>query len=124
MTFRQELASWWLPSYLPTAAVPEVGTKAPNSEQLTFPAPDGRATVITFLRHCGCPFAEKTFRAIKSMAVLHPDMHFIAVSHSDTPATEKWLSSVEGPGQVGLLVDSDRKLYAQWGLGVSSFGTC
>lgn len=68
--------------------------------------------------------AEKTFRAIKSMAVLHPDMHFIAVSHSDTPATEKWLSSVEGPGQVGLLVDSDRKLYAQWGLGVSSFGTC
>lgn len=48
-------------------------------------------------------------------------MRFIAVSHSDTAATEKWLVSIEGAGLVQMLVDSDRKLYAQWGLGVSSF---
>lgn len=31
------------------------------------------------------------------------------------------MDSVDGAGQVKIVVDSDRKLYAQWGLGVSSF---
>ena len=48
-------------------------------------------------------------------------MRFIAVSHSDIAATERWLSSVEGAGPVHVLVDSERKLYAQWGMGVSDF---
>ena len=65
--------------------------------------------------------AEKTFRDFRSTAASHPEVHFIAVSHSALAATEKWLSSVGGAGQVQMLVDSERKLYAQWGLGVSSF---
>lgn len=65
--------------------------------------------------------AEKTFRHLRSTAASHPEVHFIAVSHSNTAATQTWLSSIDGAGQVQMLVDSERKLYAQWGLGVSSF---
>ena len=65
--------------------------------------------------------AEKTFRAFRTTAASHTEMHFVAVSHSDTAATERWLASVDGTGQVQTLVDSERTMYAQWGLGVSSF---
>lgn len=121
MTFRQELASWWSPGRLQTAQIPETGTKAPTSDRLKLPAADTLPTLITFLRHCGCPFAEKTFRSFRSAANSHPDLHFIAVSHSDREATDKWLASVDGPGKVQVIVDAERKLYAQWGLGVSNF---
>lgn len=63
--------------------------------------------------------AEKSFRDLRSTAA--SQVQFIVVSHSNTAATQKWLSSVGGAGHVRALADSERKLYAQWGLGVSSF---
>jgi hypothetical protein len=57
MTLRQEAASWW-PFGLQTSelsAVPDVGARAPSTELLPMPAGDGKATIVTFLRHCGCP---------------------------------------------------------------------
>jgi hypothetical protein len=49
-----------------------------------------------------------------------PDVNFIAVSHSDEESTEKWVVAVGGQWDVSVVVDSERELYAQWGLGVSS----
>ena len=75
----------------------------------------------TFFQLTPVAVAEKTFRAFRAAAESHPDLHFIAVSHSDTEATDKCLASVDGAGKVQVIVDAERKLYAQWGLGVSSF---
>jgi hypothetical protein len=55
MTFQQELNSWKSPPALRTAATLEIGAKAPSSSKLQLPDPNGKPTVITFLRHCGCP---------------------------------------------------------------------
>lgn len=47
-------------------------------------------------------------------------MHFVAVSHSSPEATERWVVQVGGNWDVSVVVDYERELYAQWGLGVSS----
>lgn len=64
--------------------------------------------------------AEKTFRQLAHLSNKHPEVHFIAVSHSDQSATDKWIISVGGEWSVEVIVDEKRELYAAWGLGVSS----
>jgi len=34
---------------------PAVGEKAPTTTKLSLPSSKGNPTVVTFLRHCGCP---------------------------------------------------------------------
>ncbi|KAL8823393.1 MAG: hypothetical protein Q9191_005895 [Dirinaria sp. TL-2023a] len=121
MTFRQEFASWLGPAKVPTSSPPSIGSPAPSITSLTFPHPSGRPTILTFLRHCGCPFAEKTFLRLRSAATSHPSTQFIAVSHSSRASTDQWLSAVGGAGPVHVLVDEERKIYAAWGLGVAGW---
>lgn len=139
MSFRQELSSWLFLPHLETASVPQPGNKAPSTVQLVLPCGDAKPAVIVFLRHCGCPcdflpslasyvtlltlsiVAEKTFHLMRSAAESYPDIHFIAISHSDRQATDKWVEAVGGAGGVGVIVDANRTLYAQWGLGVSGW---
>lgn len=64
--------------------------------------------------------AEKTFRQLTYLSNKHPEIAFIAVSHSDQGATDKWVISVGGEWSVEIIVDTERQLYAGWGLGVSS----
>jgi len=120
MTFQQELASWKSPAPVDSAPVPSVGSKAPSFGELQFPRANGKPTIITFLRHCGCPFAEKTFSELRKLAGKHPEVNFIAISHSDQAATDKWVIAVGGEWDVSVMVDTERQLYAQWGLGMSS----
>lgn len=65
--------------------------------------------------------AEKTFRDLRQTASLHPDVYCIAVSHSDQNHTAKWVDAIGGAGDVTVIVDHERQLFARWGLGVSSF---
>lgn len=55
MTFLTEFWSWMSPAYIKTAETPTVGQKSPAVEKLSIPAHDGNPTIVTFLRHCGCP---------------------------------------------------------------------
>ncbi|KAI9645777.1 hypothetical protein NHQ30_005210 [Ciborinia camelliae] len=119
MTFQQELNSWLSPSPTDVQPPPEIISKAPSSSKLTFPNPNGKPTIIAFLRHCGCPFAEKTFLTLRNLATSNPHVNFIALSHSTQSSTETWLQSLGGSGHVQVIVDSDREIYAQWGLGTS-----
>ena len=119
MTFRQELYSWIVPPPRHQFPVPAIGSDAPSTSELL--ELGGQPTVLTFLRHCGCPFAEKTFLSLRSAANSHPEIKFIAVSHSDKSSTDKWVEAIGGAGRVQVVVDSDREIYAQWGLGISSF---
>jgi len=124
MTFQEELKSWSFPTALETSPVPSIGSQAPSSEKLQLPRKDGKPVILTFLRHCGCPFAERTFLQLRKLAGKHPEFHYIAVSHSSQASTDKWLVSVggsaNGSSDIEIIVDEERELYALWGLGVSS----
>lgn len=121
MTYRQEIASWLSPPPVATAPSPSIGSHPPSTPELPFPSNNNKPAVIAFLRHCGCPFAEKTFLRLRSSASAHPDITFIAVSHSDQPSTDKWLEAVGGAGPIQMVVDLGRKVYAAWGLGTLGF---
>lgn len=122
LTVPNALKSWATPPPPPIeiAPAPELGTRAPESNKLRLPALDGRPSVVVFLRHCGCPFAEKTFLELRRLANKFPRLNFIAVSHSSQKATEKWLSQIGGKWAVTVVVDEEREVYASWGLGVST----
>ena len=79
-------------------------------------------TLLASVRHCGCPFSEKTFLSLRATASAHPSIDFVAASHSSQCGTDKWLKAIGGPENIRIVVDSDRELLARWGLGVSSFG--
>lgn len=57
---------------------------------------------------------------MRAAAKDRPDIHFIAVSHSDQQSTDTWLKAIGGMDDIGVVVDNDRTLYARWGLDVSS----
>jgi AhpC/TSA family len=82
----------------------------------------GRAAVVAFLRHTGCPFAEATMRALREQAAAAPEHEWIAVSHAPRAATDRWCESLGGPGDVRLLSDPSRHTYAAWGLGQTTLG--
>ncbi|KAF2727189.1 hypothetical protein EJ04DRAFT_145402 [Polyplosphaeria fusca] len=121
MSWQTEFRSWSFPVNLSTPAPPVVGSRAPHTEKLSSVAGDGRPFLVTFLRHCGCPFAEKTFMSLRKAASEHPDTRFIAVSHSDDESTRHWVDALGGAEGVLVVVDASREAYASWGLGVSSF---
>jgi len=112
-----ELLSWLTPPPVPLSRRPTRGSHAPSSSQLVLPCGDHKPAIIAFLRHCGCPFAERTLLRMRSCAARHSSVHFIAISHSSAAHTEKWLAEVGGAGDVGIIVDKERTLYASFGLG-------
>jgi hypothetical protein len=129
------------PPSVKLGTTPAVGEKAPTTSSLTFSA-EGKPTVVSFLRHCGCPctgnisdgrsasangaiVAEKTFLQMRAIAPAHPDVQFVAVSHSDQAATNKWLAALPEPSRntqpnLNIIIDAERDIYAAWGLGTSS----
>ncbi|KAJ5249061.1 hypothetical protein N7468_000512 [Penicillium chermesinum] len=131
MGLSQELASWFAPPQIETLPPPQVGQPAPSTSKLALPAENGKPTIVAFLRHCGCPdafkVAEATFIEMRTAATQHRDINFVAVSHSDQASTEKWVEAIREDEEsltdsVTVIVDADREIYAQWGLGVVSWG--
>lgn len=98
-----------------TSPPPEVGGKAPELPGLR----DGRAAVVGFLRHVGCPFAEATVRQMTALATEHPEIDFIAVTHSDEKPSRRWCDAFGGASGIQLVPDPDRAHYAAWGVGLS-----
>ena len=64
--------------------------------------------------------AEKTFRELRMEASKYNDVDFVAISHSSQESTDQWLNDVGGKMDTAVIVDSERTMYAAWGLGVSS----
>jgi len=77
--------------------------------------------MVAFLRHVGCPFAELTVKRLRSWAAQHPTVAVFVVNHGDHATTQQWLQQIGGLGRLQLIQDPERQLYAQWGLGYSSF---
>lgn len=59
---------------------------------------------------------------MREAASTHPNIHFIAISHSNQQHTDKWLRDIGGanPANLEVIVDEKREIYAAWGLGVAS----
>lgn len=59
--------------------------------------------------------------SLRKVAAANKDVHCVAVSHSDQDSTDRWVESVGGSGDVQVIVDPERNIYAAFGLGVSSW---
>ncbi|KAF2638145.1 hypothetical protein P280DRAFT_471806 [Massarina eburnea CBS 473.64] len=121
--WNQAFSSWKTPPAPPNpvAEPPKVGARAPSSVKLKFPAIDGRPVVVIFLRYCGCPFTQKLFLHMRSLANRYTGIHFIAISHCTPDATAEWTKALGGAWNVDVVVDQSRELYAAWGLAISSW---
>jgi hypothetical protein len=73
--------------------VPKIGDIAPSlGKDIHFPR--DKPVLVVFLRHCGCPFAEKTFKLLTNLSNHHPEIHCVAVSQSSQQDTDKWCVSL------------------------------
>lgn len=64
---------------------------------------------------------------MRTAASQHHDINFVAISHSDQQSTEKWVEAIRKDEEsltdsVSVIVDTEREIYARWGLGVVSWG--
>ncbi|KAL2024478.1 hypothetical protein VTK56DRAFT_8289 [Thermocarpiscus australiensis] len=101
------------------APVPKVGERAPPlDKEIQFPS--DKPVLVVFLRQCGDPFAEKTFKLLTKFSTKHPEIRCAAVSQCSQADTDKWVVEVGGEWEVHVIVDEQRDLYAAWGLGLSS----
>ncbi|KAK4106403.1 hypothetical protein N658DRAFT_18018 [Parathielavia hyrcaniae] len=105
---------------------PKIGDRAPplgNDDDAAAAGirfPHDKPVLVVFLRHCGCPFAEKTFRLLTSLSNHHPEVCCVAVSQSTREDTDGWIVQVGGEWEVRVVVHAQRELYHAWGLGLSS----
>jgi len=96
-------------------SLPAIGERVPTLAALQ----PGRAAVVAFLRHVGCPFAEATVRQMAALAAALPAFDFIAITHSSDPASRRWCDAFGGVAGVRLVADLDRTSYAAWGVGLT-----
>jgi hypothetical protein len=102
------------PPALPLRTVPVPGELARG---LPLVLERDRPAIVAFLRHTGCPFAERTMQMLRDGAARAPGLQWVAISHAPAPDTERWLLAVGGAGNVTVASDPSRRSYAEWGLG-------
>ena len=107
--------TFFKPKPVATAAPLEIGAPVPDLPRRT----PGRAAIVGFLRHVGCPFAEATVRRMAALAEQHPDLDFLAVTHSGEAPSRSWCDAFGGAARVQVVCDPDRERYAAWGVGLS-----
>jgi hypothetical protein len=99
--------------------VPEPGEPA---RELPVALEHDRPAIVAFLRHTGCPFAERTMQMLRAGATRAPEVQWIAVSHAPERETGRWCRAVGGVGEVRVVSDPSRRAYAEWGLARTTLG--
>lgn len=97
-------------------AEPRIGQQLPIASIVPGEQP---LRCIVFLRHTGCPFAEKTVRSLRDLAARDERVDVIFVGHGDARVTREWLAEIGGAGRARWIDDPERTLYGQCGLGYS-----
>jgi hypothetical protein len=82
----------------------------------------GRPAIVAFLRHTGCPFAERTMQLLREAAQGAPEVQWIAISHAPAGDTEEWCEAIGGAGLLTVASDPSRRTYAEWGLQRTNLG--
>src|SRR5271170_6324564 len=89
----------------------KIGDNAPLLKGLSSDKP----AIVAFLRHIGCPFAEKTFLNLRAFADQHDESYqYIAITHGSQTDTNDWVKEIGGAGRITVVSDPDREIYGQW----------
>lgn len=99
------------------AAEPSVGDILPAATAFSSDRP---WRCIVFLRHVGCPFAEKTVKALRDLSRDEPRVQVFFVGHGDATTTAAWLREIGGAGSARWIDDPSRENYGACGLGYST----
>jgi hypothetical protein len=70
--------------------------------------------IVAFLRHPGCPCAERTVRALGRLS-----SRTVVVLHGAPEHARAWLTSIDASDRLQVIYDPDRVQYARWGLGLT-----
>ncbi|CAO1623838.1 unnamed protein product [Parajaminaea phylloscopi] len=82
-------------------------------------------TIVAFVRHCGCPFAEKEVRLLGEVRKKYDDsqVQIVIVQHSSKEETLKWWNNIGEPiKDATILIDPEREIYSAFGIGVLGWG--
>ena len=94
-----------------------VGDTFPASEEFLMDKP---YSVIAFLRHVGCPFAENTVKQLRNWSIKNDHIAVFIVSHGNAEFTKLWIESIGGLGNLHLVNDVTRETHGLWGVGYSN----
>lgn len=70
--------------------VPQVGDQAPTEPKLATGVP----TIVSFPRHCGCPFSQKEVLNLGELAQREQDLHVVIVQHSPENVSKEWFEFI------------------------------
>ena len=104
------------PGQQQVGAEPAIGDRLPSAEAFRCERP---LRCIAFLRHVGCPFAEKTVRELRDLGASDARLQVFFVGHGDRGTTVKWLAEIGGAAAATWVDDPKRRLYGNCGLGFS-----
>lgn len=76
--------------------------------------------LFVFVRHVGCPFAERDIKFSNTWAAEHTDVAVVIVTHGDIAVRDAWLEVIGGAENLHFYHDPERMLYGRFGLGYSS----
>ncbi|PWN35177.1 uncharacterized protein FA14DRAFT_160437 [Meira miltonrushii] len=104
------------------AKVPQVGEKAPQIEGINYTS---SSHIIAFVRHCGCPFAEKEVRQLAEISKSHQNIRIVVVAHSDESVVQDWFKRIGEPhfdkqaleSRVTVKADPNYTLFNAFGIG-------
>lgn len=71
--------------------VPKVGERAPQIEGVNYTS---SAHIIAFVRHCGCPFAEKEVRQLGEISKKYESIRIVIVAHSEENVVQDWFKRI------------------------------
>lgn len=71
--------------------VPKVGSQSPPLPNVNFAQ---SSHLVAFVRHCGCPFAEKELHSLAASQTQAPDVRIVVVTHSTQQVTDDWFDKV------------------------------
>lgn len=78
-----------------TSPLPQIGSSAPSAlGDLTLPSGTGHPVLVAFVRHCGCPFAEKEIKLLGAETRKNNELHVVIVQHSAEAETKEWFARI------------------------------
>lgn len=97
------LPRWSSPT---VATFPEIGSKAPTAlSDLDLPNGTGNPALVAFVRHCGCPFAEKEVKILGEALRKHQDLRVVIVQHSEEKETKEWFDRIGSVSSITIIND-------------------
>lgn len=74
--------------------LPKVGDAAPSLPSVSWAAPGRKGTLVAFVRHCGCPFAEKETTDLMRIAKAEEGVQVVVIAHSERDIAQAWFESI------------------------------